>query len=94
VTAVPKPAPALKEPKTLKQRVRAIPTTIKDAVFKRDGWLCQWCEQPGGGLDAHHRIRRSQGGKDEYDNLVSVHRKCHRYIHEHPTEAKRRGFLA
>jgi 5-methylcytosine-specific restriction endonuclease McrA len=94
MTAVPKPAPALKEPKTLKQRVRAIPTTIKDAVFKRDGWTCQWCLVPGGSLDPHHRIRRSQGGPDKAWNLVSVHRVCHRYIHEHPTEAKQRGFLA
>jgi hypothetical protein len=33
------------------------------------------------------------GGKDEPEFLVSVHRWCHRYIHEHPDEARLRGFL-
>lgn len=94
MTAVPKPSPALREPKTLKQKVRAIPESEKRQAFMRDDQLCQWCLQPGGGLDPHHRIRRSQGGPDKAWNLISVHRKCHRYIHEHPVEAKRRGFLS
>lgn len=93
MTAVPKPAPRTREPKRLATRVHVIADAIKQRVFTRDNWTCQWCLQPGGALDAHHRLRRSQGGKDEYDNLVSVHRKCHRQIHEHPQEARRRGFL-
>jgi 5-methylcytosine-specific restriction endonuclease McrA len=92
--AVPKPTPARKERKTPQPKVRAIPPKVKDEVFDRDGWTCQWCEVPGGALDAHHVTRRSQGGKDEVGNLISVHRNCHRYIHEHPSEAKQRGFLA
>ena len=94
MVAVPKPTPELKEPKTIKQRLRAIPEKVKQAVFARDDLTCQWCMVPGGALDAHHVTRRSQGGPDAAWNLVSVHRICHRYIHEHPTEAKRRGFLS
>ena len=30
---------------------------------------------------------------DETRVLVSVHGLCHDYIHDHPAEAKRRGFL-
>ncbi len=67
---------------------------IRQEVTIRDEGTCQWCKVPGGALDAHHVLRRSQGGKDEVANLKSVHRICHRYIHEHPTEAKARGFLA
>ena len=94
MVAVPKPTPEFKEPKTIKQKLRVIPEKVKLAVFARDDYLCQWCLTPGGALDAHHKTRRSQGGPDAAWNLVSVHRICHRYIHEHPTEAKRRGFLS
>jgi 5-methylcytosine-specific restriction endonuclease McrA len=45
-------------------------------------------------LDPHHILRRSQGGTDDQANLVSLHRICHSYVHEHPLEAKARGFLA
>lgn len=92
--AVPKPLPALREPKTLRQKLRPIPADVKRAVFARDDLTCRWCRVPGGALDAHHIQRRSQGGRDVAYNLVSVHRSCHRYVHEHPAEAKAAGFLA
>ena len=94
MTAVPKPTPVLKEPKPLVSRPNPIPTRIRNSVFARDDLLCQWCKVPGGSLDPHHIKRRSQGGPDKAWNLISVHRVCHQYIHEHPTEAKARGFLA
>jgi hypothetical protein len=94
MTAVPKPTPALKEPKTLTQKVHRIPAKVRDETFEKLGQTCHWCREPGGAVDLHHVLRRSQGGKDYWSNLRPVHRKCHSYIHEHPTEAKRRGFLA
>jgi 5-methylcytosine-specific restriction endonuclease McrA len=94
MVAAPKPTPIVKEPKRLKGQPRAIPRDVRLAVFARDLMTCQWCEVPGGALDAHHIVRRSQGGKDVVNNLTSVHRVCHRFIHEHPTAAKARGFLA
>ena len=93
MTAVPKPTPALKEPKRLAAKYRGIPQPVKQAVFARDDLTCQWCRVPGGALDAHHRLRRSQGGSDQGRFLVSVHRLCHSFIHDHPSEATRRGFL-
>lgn len=93
MTAVPKPAPVLREPKRLQSKPHVIPWRIRQEVIVRDE-SCRWCEVLGGALDCHHVIRRSQGGKDHPDNLVAVHRVCHRYIHEHPAEAKTRGFLA
>ena len=89
-----KPIPRPKTPKRLQSRPHVIAASIREAVFERDQWTCQWCEVPGGALDAHHVIRRSQGGKDEVANLVSVHRLCHRAIHDSPSAAKARGFLA
>lgn len=93
VRAVPKPTPKVKEPKRLQSKPHVIPDWIKNMVKARDRMRCRWCNRPGGALDAHHIRRRSQGGKDEAANLVSVHRICHEYIHAHPAEAKARGFL-
>ena len=89
----PKPVPIRKDRKRLTSTPRPIPTAVKTAVFARDDYLCQWCRVSGGALDAHHRFRRSQGGRDVAGHLVSVHRTCHRYIHEHIEEARERGFL-
>lgn len=88
-----KPTPRPKARKPLKATVHRISDKVREDTFARDQWTCQWCKVPGGALDAHHRLRRSQGGADTVANLVSVHRTCHRYIHEHPDEARQRGFL-
>ena len=90
--AIPKPTPLVRERKRLRRRIKGVAPALRHQVFERDRHTCQWCEQPGGHLDPHHWLPRSRGGRDELDNLVSVHRLCHRYIHEHPTEARERGF--
>ena len=91
--ADPRPTPRPKVRKRLQASVHRIPDRIREAVFARDDWTCQWCLGAGGALDQHHKLRRSQGGKDDLANLVSVHRTCHRQIHEHPEIARHRGFL-
>jgi 5-methylcytosine-specific restriction endonuclease McrA len=94
VIAVRKPTPKAKEPKPLKGRPHRIPDKERNEAFRFKGRRCHWCRVDGGALDLHHYLRRSQGGKDNWSNLIPVHRLCHSYIHEHPAEAKRRGFLA
>lgn len=56
-------------------------------VFHRDGLRCNnpGCGQREG-LHAHHVQFRSNGGRTELDNLVTVCRNCHALIHK--------GFLA
>lgn len=94
MVAVPKPTPQIRGRKRLTSRPHRIADRIRAATFAMWGETCLWCEQPGGALDLHHVQRRSQGGKDEPLNLRPLHRKCHSFVHDHPTEAKRRGFLA
>ncbi len=94
MTAVPKPSPKVKEPKPLRSRPHRIPDTVRRDTLARWGTTCLWCGEPGGAVDLHHVQRRSQGGLDTPANLRPVHRKCHMRIHDHPAEAKRRGFLA
>ena len=90
---IAKPTPRPKVRKPLTSKPKGIDTFLRERVFIRDNYTCQWCKAPGGALDPHHILPRGRGGKDTYDNLVSLHRKCHRYIHEHPAEGKRKGFL-
>lgn len=91
---IAKPTPKVRERKLLKSRPHVIPESVRLAVLERDSYTCQWCEVPGGALDCHHVLARSQGGKDRAENLVAVHRLCHGQIHANPTMAKARGFLS
>ena len=65
-----------------------IPERIRTKVLERDSYdgcpCCIWCGHPsvgGGGLHLHHVIRRSQGGKNEVNNLVTLCFKCHTELH-------------
>ena len=93
MAAVPKPTPQPKTYKPLRSVPHPIPTHVKEEVFARDDYTCQWCRVMGGALDCHHRYRRGQGGRDAAFLCVTTHRLCHDYIHDHPEEARRRKFL-
>jgi 5-methylcytosine-specific restriction endonuclease McrA len=91
---IAKPTPRPKVRKPLRSKPHGISPSLREAVFERDERLCQWCRVPGGRLDPHHILPRGRGGADRLINLISLHRLCHSYIHEHPWESKRKGFLA
>lgn len=65
----------------------------RDEAFRRDGWRCRVCGSPSQ-LHAHHVRRRSQGGRDEASNLLTVCAPCHRDIHDNPADSRERGLLA
>lgn len=57
-----------------------------------------WCEAGsrvcvGRADHNHHKRMRSQGGGDELSNLLTVCAPCHRYIHAHPAESYKNGWL-
>jgi 5-methylcytosine-specific restriction endonuclease McrA len=91
---ISKPTPKPKVRKPLKSKPHSLAPSLRESAFERDGYLCQWCRVLGGRLDPHHILPRGRGGSDTLLNLVSLHRQCHRYIHEHPWEARPLGFLA
>lgn len=90
---ISKPTPRPKVRKPLTSKPKGINPTLRELVFTRDGYTCQWCRVPGGAIDPHHILPRGRGGTGTLANLVSLHRQCHRYVHEHPAEAKPKGFL-
>jgi 5-methylcytosine-specific restriction endonuclease McrA len=88
-----KPTPKVRERKALRAKLRRVSSSVKEHLFVRDNFTCQWCKVPGGALDAHHKLARSAGGSDKVANLVSLHRLCHMQVHANPSEARRRGLI-
>lgn len=57
-------------------------------VFKRDGYVCQYCGQVTRDLTLDHVIPRSRGGGSTWENLVSACRACnHKKADRTPEEA-------
>lgn len=67
----------------------------KASVRRRSGGRCEVRSPVCSGVadQAHHRLRRSQGGKDTPDNLLDACTLCHRFIHHHPELAYDMGWL-
>lgn len=63
----------------------------KAFVLKRDNHTCVLCKskKKGDKLEVHHVVHRSDGGADHYNNLVTLHDKCHKKVHNNKkTEQK------
>ncbi len=47
-------------------------------VFRRDGWRCQYCGEvlPASELTFDHVLPRSQGGRTDWENIVTCCRPC------------------
>ncbi len=66
--------------------------TSREEIRTRDGQRCAKCGSPRD-LHVHHRIRRSQGGRDEPQNLVTLCQIHHSWVHANPMAARREGLL-
>jgi len=73
-------------------------TINRKALYERCKGCCEFC---GGALPenwaAHHRKLRSQGGKDDLDNVVALHHECHNLgtnsVHLNPQKSYEDGFM-
>lgn len=67
----------------------------RQAVFARSAGRCEarWDGCTGVVQHAHHRLRRSQGGKHTPENLLAVCSHCHERIHANPARAFELGHL-
>ena len=61
-----------------------IPNAVRKAIYRRDNFRCVLCDNTSG-LQIHHVVHRGQGGSDNPQNLVTLCRRCHIFIHEHHT---------
>lgn len=64
---------------------------VRDAYRKAH----PWCERCGNRMvDVHEPWTRKGGGPiDNPDNMMSVCRRCHDWIHEHRVESEKHGWL-
>jgi 5-methylcytosine-specific restriction endonuclease McrA len=53
---------------------------LHQQVLTRDNWRCQNCGRRQN-LEVHHKERRSQGGHDAEDNLITLCSTCHSSAH-------------
>ena len=70
-----------------------IPDRVREDVLDAAGRVCEWCHRPGGKLVVHHKLRRSQGGRDRVEDCAALHPICHLYVHTHVAEAQEQGLL-
>jgi len=55
---------------------------LKRQVFERDRWRCRWCGRTNAcQYDAHHIVYRRSSKDDVIDNLVTLCRAHHDYVH-------------
>lgn len=76
-------------------RPHAIPKAVRAAVLERDDYSCRVCGYYVGSGDLaqlHHKLKRSQGGQDTAENLITVDPICHADIEDNPKWAVEQGY--
>lgn len=54
---------------------------LRAFILHRDKHTCQICKKREGIMNIHHITQRKDGGSDRPDNLVCVHKSCHKKFH-------------
>lgn len=62
-------------------RYEGLNPKLRKHVLDRDGWRCRWCGATNQGGDLHH-IRYRRGASDDVaENLITLCRSCHGFVH-------------
>lgn len=67
------------------ERYTGLPSALRKAVFERDNFRCRWCGAVNpqfGGFDIHHIEYRRGYSYDVLNNLVTLCRLCHGWVHD------------
>ncbi|NES85270.1 MAG: HNH endonuclease [Moorea sp. SIO2B7] len=62
-----------------------------DKIAKEQGYRCPICNdwlRNGEELETHHIIPIKEGGSNLVDNLINLHRACHKQVHGKKTKQK------
>lgn len=67
----------------MSDRYTGLPPQLKKAVFERDQYRCRWCGSTNRyGYDVHHIQYRRGYTYDVLNNLVTLDRLCHGFVHD------------
>lgn len=69
-------------------RYEGLDPRLKAEVRERDRHRCRWCGATNRGLDAHHIAYRRGFAYDVVENLISLCRAHHSFVHGIPNGAK------
>lgn len=69
-------------------RYTGLPDALREQVFDRDRWRCRWCGVTNKGLDIHHIEYRRGYSYDRLDNLISLCRDHHSFVHGIPNASQ------
>jgi hypothetical protein len=89
---------ALKRGEPIKRtRAKPVPSSLYQQVLARDlGCVARDTVRQircMGRIDPHHILPRGRGGADTLENLVSLCRAHHDWVHDHPAESYDLGLL-
>ena len=65
---------------------------ITPALVARSRGICEICGHAPA-VHRHHRLRRSQGGRNILEHLLHLCDFCHRMVHANPVLAYDRGWM-
>lgn len=65
-------------------RYEGLPDALRREIDARDGGRCRWCGATNRGRDHHHIEYRKGYSYDVLENLVSLCRACHSFVHGNP----------
>ena len=57
-----------------------IPACIRKTVYRRDGYACALCDSTKY-IQIHHCVKRSRGGTNSVENLITLCADCHALAH-------------
>lgn len=76
------PKPKFKRRVPLAGKRSEFPQKVREQIKRRDNYECQMCGTPYG-LEIHHVVERSRGGRGVLTNGVTLCWKCHQNVQTH-----------
>ena len=64
---------------------------LRRVVYKHAKYTCQYCGERYNGLNAHHIIALSKGGKNYLNNLICICDQCHSILHPTNPRLEKKG---
>jgi len=65
----------------MSKQYKGLPDTLRREVLARDNYRCRWCGTTNRGVDLHHIEYRRGTSYDRANNLITLCRAHHSFVH-------------